>query len=86
MPLDGGKAKEMVIKLTPDLETALNESARQRGVAPDALALGVLRERFLPPQAPLASQDEWQRNLLALATDCGVSLPHSALSSDGLYE
>ena len=76
----------MVIRLTAELETALNESARQLGVAPDALAIGVLQERFLPTQAPIASPDEWQRNLLALATDCGVSLPHSALSSEGLYE
>ena len=30
--------------------------------------------------------DEWERNVLGLATDCGVSLPHSALSGEGLYE
>ena len=76
----------MVIKLTPELETALNESARQLAVAPDALAISVLQERFLPPQAAIASRDEWQRNLLGLVTDCGVSLPHSALSSEGLCE
>jgi predicted DNA-binding antitoxin AbrB/MazE fold protein len=31
-------------------------------------------------------QDEWERRLLAAAKDCGVSLPDSAVSSDGLYE
>lgn len=76
----------MVIKLTPELEAALSESARQQGVAPDVLAISILRERFVPPSPSFASQDEWERILLGLATDCGVSLPHSALSSEGLYE
>ena len=31
-------------------------------------------------------QDEWEQRLLAVAKDCGVSLPDSALSSEGLYE
>ena len=76
----------MVIKLDPQLEAALVESARRQGVTPDALAISVLQERLLPPGPPCESQDEWERNLLSLATDCGVSLPHSALSSEGLYE
>ena len=76
----------MVIKLNPELEVALNESARQQGVAPDALAISVLRERFLRSGASFAPQDEWERMLLGLATDCGVSLPDSALSSGSLYE
>lgn len=33
----------------PRLETALSDQARQRGVAPEALALDALRERFLTP-------------------------------------
>ena len=76
----------MVIKLSPDLEAALNESARQQGVAPDVLAITVLRERFLPRSPSLASQDKWERILLGLGTDCGVSLPHFSLSSEALYE
>ena len=31
-------------------------------------------------------QDEWERNLLGLPKDCGLSLPDSAVSSEGLYE
>jgi hypothetical protein len=31
-------------------------------------------------------RDEWERRLLGLAIDCGVSLPDSAVSSDGLYD
>jgi hypothetical protein len=76
----------MVIKLNPELEVALNESARQQGVAPDVLAISVLRDRFLPSGPSFTSQDEWERMLLGLATDCGVSLPNSALSSEELYE
>ena len=39
-----------------------------------------------PSSTPVHPQDEWERQLLALAIDCGVSLPDSALSSDELYE
>jgi hypothetical protein len=76
----------MVIQLGPELEAALIESARRRGVAPESLALDTLRERFLAAASTVQPRDEWERHLLGAATDCGVSLPHSALSSDGLYE
>ena len=76
----------MVIRLSPELEVALNESARQQGVAPDVLAISSLRDRFLPRSPSHTPRDEWERMLLGLATDCGVSLHHSALSSEGLYE
>lgn len=74
----------MVITLDPELEAALNELARMRGVAPHVLAVNVLRERLLA--AALQPRDEWERGLLAGAQDCGVSLPDSALSSEELYE
>lgn len=76
----------MVITLDPELAMALNEQARRHGVTPEALALDALRERFIAAGSPVQPQDEWERRLLGVATDCGVSLPHSALSSDGLYE
>ena len=69
----------MVITLTPQLEAALSEQARRRGVAPETLALEALRERFLPAPA-LEPRDEWERRLLGLAKDCGVSLSDEALS------
>jgi hypothetical protein len=74
----------MVLKLDPDLEAALAEQARQQNVAPEELALKTLRERFLAN--PIQPRDEWERRLLGAASDCGVSLPHSAVSSEGLYE
>jgi hypothetical protein len=75
----------MVINLTPQLEAALSEQARRRGIAPENLALEVLRERFLR-DAVLQPRDEWERRLLEAATDCGVSLSDEAVSSEGLYD
>jgi hypothetical protein len=75
----------MVITLGPDLEAALNEQARRQGVAPEELALKALRERFLAAVA-LQPRDEWERGLLALARDCGVSLSDEALSREQLYD
>jgi len=76
----------MVIRLDPELETALTEQARQRGLSPDELALNALRERFVVSLQPIQSHDEWEQALLDAATDCGVSLPNAAVSSEGLYE
>jgi hypothetical protein len=76
----------MVITLGSDLEMALVEEARRQGVAPEALALRALRERFLGPAAWDEPRDEWERRLRRVATDCGVSLSDTALSSEGLYE
>lgn len=75
----------MVINLPPQVESALFAQARRRGIAPEALALDVLRQQLLPA-APPAPADEWERRLFGAAIDCGVSLPDAALSSDALYE
>jgi len=77
---------EMVITLGPELETALSDLAEKQGVPPESLALDVLRDRFLTDSNRLQPCDEWERGLLEAAQDCGVSLPDSALSSDGLYD
>jgi hypothetical protein len=41
-----------------------------------------------PSAKPLSVEprDDWERRLFGAAIDCGVSIPDSALSSDGLYE
>lgn len=31
-------------------------------------------------------RDEWERRLLEVPKDCGVSLPDAAVGSEGLYE
>ena len=76
----------MTITLGTDLEAALNDLARGQGLSPEVLALDALRERFLPLASPLQPQDEWERRLLGVARDWGVSLPDSAVCSEGLYE
>jgi hypothetical protein len=76
----------MVITLGPELEAALNQAADKRGIAAESLAIEALRERFLSTSASLQPQDEWERSILGLAKDCGVSLPDSAVSSEGIYE
>jgi hypothetical protein len=75
----------MVISLPPQLESALADQSRQRGIAPEALALDILR-RHLAPVAPPVPTDEWERRLLGAATDCGVSLSDEALSREALYD
>lgn len=76
----------MDITLTPELEAALDELARLQGVSPRDLALDALRDRFLNGCAPPTPTDQWERTVMGVATDCGVSLPHSELSSEGLYD
>jgi predicted transcriptional regulator len=77
----------MVIHLDPELEAALDDVARKRGVSAEALALGALRDRFLAASdATFQPRDEWERRLLAIGVDCGVSLPNAAVSSEGLYD
>jgi hypothetical protein len=76
----------MVITPDPELEAALTAAAQKQGVAPDALALDALRQKFLPRPLPFEPRDEWERRLLSAASDCGVSLSNEAVSSEGLYE
>ena len=76
----------MVITPDPELEAALTAEAQKQGVAPDALALQALRQKFLPRPLPFEPRDEWERTLLSAASDCGVSLSHEAVSSEGLYD
>lgn len=73
----------LTLNLPPQLATALAAEATQRGVAPEELAVEALSLRFTPDVEPV---DEWERRLFGAAIDCGVSVPHQALSSDGLYE
>ena len=79
-------SQTLVITLSVELEAALQEAASRKGVAPEVLALSALRDRFLGSAPVLQPRDEWERGLLEAARDCGVSLPNSALSSEGLYD
>ena len=76
----------MEITLTAELEGALHAAAQARGVTPEVLAVDALRDRFLRNGLSFQPQDEWERGLLEAGRECGVSLPNSALSSEGLYD
>ena len=75
----------MVINLDPKLAAALQEQAQRQGIAAEALAVSILREKLRPTQLP-EPRDEWERRLLALAIDCGVSLSDEALSRETMYD
>lgn len=75
----------MVITPDPELEAALTAAAQKQGVAPADLALQALRQKFLPRPLPFEPRDEWERRLLAIGRDCGVSLPDSAFLAEELY-
>ena len=74
----------MTLNLGPELESIVVELARKQGVDPQSLILETLRERFLA--VPDANAADWVQLLRQAASDCGVSLRHSALSSEGLYD
>jgi hypothetical protein len=77
------EAELMTIELGPELEAALKEAAEKKGVTPEALVRRMLWQHFPPKLEP---RDEWERELFALATDCGVSLSDEALSRENMYD
>lgn len=76
----------MNLPISPRLEAALNEEARKRGTDPQAVATLALWERFIPEVLKLEPRDEWERRLLAIGVDCGVSYPSEILSSETYYD
>jgi hypothetical protein len=77
---------DMTITLPPQLEAALAVEARRRGVAPEALAVELLRQRLPAPAPADAEKDSWVQRLRQVATDCGVALSDEAVSREGIYE
>jgi predicted DNA-binding antitoxin AbrB/MazE fold protein len=53
---------------------------------PDKTRVKIIVDSQSIVQPLLEPQDEWERHLLGIAKDCGVSLSDSAVSSEGLYE
>jgi predicted kinase len=79
-------ATDLVISLPLELEGPLFELAKQKGIAPEALVIDTLRDRLVARNRTIEPRDEWERLILDAGTNCGVSLPHEAVSSEGLYE
>ncbi len=76
----------VTIVLGPELETRLASLALASGTTPEEFVLEVLRQRIIPKVFLHEPRDEFERNLRAVATPCGVSLSNEALSSEGLYD
>lgn len=76
----------MVVSMLPELEAAIKEEARRQGIAPHVVAFNALYERFVGKPSPLEPRDDWERQLLSIGIDCGVSLPDSAVSREELYD
>ena len=54
----------MTVTLTPELEQAVVETARKRGVSAEAVVLDTLREKFLPVSQAADTGDalsEWEQ-------------------------
>ena len=75
----------MVLELGPELEAAISDAARRQGVTAEKLAADTLRKQFTPPP-PFEPRDEWERQLLSLGTNCGVSLTNEQLSREEMYD
>ncbi len=81
------------ITLTPEIEQGVAKRAQELGTTPEHLVLAKLRAEFAPADAepqqvppPFEPQDDWERRLLGIGINCGVSLSNEAVSSEGLYE
>jgi hypothetical protein len=78
------------IELSPEVESALQDAARRKGVTPEALVISMLEEQLALPQpedeAALRPRDEWEALVFQVGKDCDVSLSDRQLSSDGLYD
>jgi predicted DNA-binding antitoxin AbrB/MazE fold protein len=53
---------------------------------PDKARVKLTIEMPLVQDLKVQPQDEWEQDLLKIAKECGISLPDSAASSNGLYE
>ncbi len=76
----------MVLTVGPDLEAALSEHSRRQGISADQMALEALRRLFLSSSRNGESHESWVARLHSAASNCGVSLSHEAVGSEGLYE
>ncbi|HEY1064948.1 MAG TPA: hypothetical protein VGE52_02515 [Pirellulales bacterium] len=76
----------MVIELPETLVPALTREAEKRGMTPEAFVLDVLKTRLGVRREAFVPRDDWERELLSIGIDCGVSLPASALTSEELYD
>lgn len=76
----------MMIEINAELEVALQESAKKKGMSAEALARQILGEKLKKNRKPFEPQADWEKLLMSAASDCGVSPPNSAFTRDELYD
>lgn len=76
----------MTIGMLPELKAAIQEEARKQGINPEVVAFNALYERFVGKPSPLEPRDDWERQMLSLPIDCGVSLSDETLRRESMYE
>ncbi|MCI0357219.1 MAG: hypothetical protein L0211_01880 [Planctomycetaceae bacterium] len=78
----------MTINLSSDLSAAIADEAERLGTTPEAVVEQLLRAKLVPPSGSsrISPRDDWERRLLAIPRDCGVSLSDEALSREELYD
>jgi predicted transcriptional regulator len=76
----------MTVTLASDVESLLNELAQKRAMTPDEIVNEAVREKYGRQRPPIVPRDDWERRLLEIGTDCGVSPPHEAFTSEELYD
>ncbi len=77
--------------LAQEIWTSLPEEERPLPPAAAPMEAAPAERRITPEEAAewrrnFQPRDEFERLLMSLGTDCGVSLSDEALSSDGIYE
>ena len=68
--------EQMAARFNFDVDAFFADVRKRQAALGDRL---VDRRKHVP-------RDEWERGLLEGGKDCGVSLPDSAVSSEGLYD
>lgn len=76
----------MTLTLSPELEAALTERSQAQRLPPEQIVVGILKSALLPQPSLPEPRDDWERRLLSLGIDCGVSLSNEAVSREGIYE
>ena len=82
------------LALAQEIWTSINTEAiasQATVISPAQVEEPTPKRRITPEEAKermrsFVPRDEWERRLLAIGTDCGVSLSDEALSSEGLYD
>lgn len=83
----------MTIILAPELETAVAQEARRDGKTPESLVIEAVQERINrrnrqrdQEHSELTPRDDWERLVLGIGSDAGVSLTDEQLSREVMYE